>query len=123
MSHEAVRLEDGLPFVRFRTGDTYRIRLINNSPHEAAVRLAIDGLSVFDRQLCGRDLNDLGKVMGSLRGVLIGMQGSRQIKMNAGIVWGKFQCFRLPFDGFFKLSQFGVCSGKRIQGTGVVPFQ
>ncbi len=40
-------LEDGLAFVPIRRGEYYRIRLINKSGYDAAVRLSIDGLSLF----------------------------------------------------------------------------
>ncbi|MEZ6123205.1 MAG: hypothetical protein R3C49_08540 [Planctomycetaceae bacterium] len=42
-----ISLQDGLGFVKINKGDTYSIRLHNLSPHDAAVRLSIDGLSVF----------------------------------------------------------------------------
>jgi hypothetical protein len=38
---------NGLAFLKISRGEAYAIRLINNSPHDAAVRLAIDGISVF----------------------------------------------------------------------------
>jgi hypothetical protein len=39
--------DDGLAFVKIGRGETYAIRLINDSPLDAAVVLTIDGLSVF----------------------------------------------------------------------------
>lgn len=42
-----VRLENGLPRVDIRKDQVYAVRLINNSPHDAAVALSIDGLSMF----------------------------------------------------------------------------
>lgn len=39
--------KDGLAFVPLERGDSYAVRLINDSPHDAAVRLSIDGLSMF----------------------------------------------------------------------------
>ena len=41
------RVEDGLAFVPIRRGEVYAVKLVNDSPHEAAVTLTIDGLSVF----------------------------------------------------------------------------
>ncbi|MBX9654065.1 hypothetical protein K2Y11_10655 [bacterium] len=38
---------NGLAFLKISRGEAYAIRLINNSPHDAAVRLAVDGISVF----------------------------------------------------------------------------
>jgi len=38
---------NGLAFLKISRGEVYAIRLINNSPHDAAVRLSIDGVSVF----------------------------------------------------------------------------
>lgn len=38
---------NGLAFLKISRGEAYAIRLINNSPHDAAVRLSIDGISVF----------------------------------------------------------------------------
>ena len=43
----APREDDGLAFVKINRGQTYAVRLINDSPHEAAVRLTIDGLSMY----------------------------------------------------------------------------
>lgn len=43
----AARLEDSLTFVPLKRDEIYAIRLINEAPHEAAVTLTIDGLSVF----------------------------------------------------------------------------
>ena len=42
-----VKLDEGLGFVHLEHHDIYRIRLYNDSDHEAAVRLSIDGLNVF----------------------------------------------------------------------------
>ena len=39
--------DDGLAFVKIDRGDTYAVRLVNRSPHDAAVTLTIDGLNVF----------------------------------------------------------------------------
>jgi hypothetical protein len=39
--------KDGLAYVRLEKGERYAVRLINNSPHDAAVSLSIDGLSLF----------------------------------------------------------------------------
>jgi hypothetical protein len=41
------RDDEGLPFVNLDRAEAYAIRLINNSDKEAAVRLSIDGLSLF----------------------------------------------------------------------------
>jgi hypothetical protein len=41
------QLIDGLPFVEVGQNEFYVIRLVNNTPYEAAVRLTIDGLSTF----------------------------------------------------------------------------
>jgi hypothetical protein len=38
---------EGKAFVEIQRGEVYQIRLINEAPHEAAVTLTIDGLSVF----------------------------------------------------------------------------
>lgn len=43
----AVTPQDGLPFVGLRQSDIYGVRLINNSPHEVAVDLRIDGVNCF----------------------------------------------------------------------------
>ncbi len=50
VNEHALPIEDdqGLGFVHIEKGDKYSIRLFNNSPLEAAVRLTIDGLSVFE---------------------------------------------------------------------------
>ncbi len=40
-------LESGRAFVELRPGEEYVVRLRNRSPHEAAVTLTIDGLSMF----------------------------------------------------------------------------
>lgn len=46
-SRRAVKLDDGLPFVPIEKEEVYAIRLSNNADHDAAVWLAIDGISVF----------------------------------------------------------------------------
>lgn len=43
----ATKDDDGLAFVKIGRGEVYAVRLINDSPHDAAVALTIDGLSVF----------------------------------------------------------------------------
>lgn len=43
----AARVEDGLAFVDIEREEVYAVRLINDSPHEAAVALSVDGLSMF----------------------------------------------------------------------------
>jgi hypothetical protein len=43
----APKIEEGLAFVGIRRGEVYGVRLINNTAHEAAVTLTIDGLNVF----------------------------------------------------------------------------
>lgn len=40
-------LMDGLPFVRIDKGELYEVRAVNNSPHEVAVSVAIDGIDQF----------------------------------------------------------------------------
>lgn len=42
-----VTLEKGQPFVALQNADIYGVRLINNSPHEVAVDLRIDGVNSF----------------------------------------------------------------------------
>ncbi len=42
-----IAIDDGLGFVHLDRGDVYRVRLFNDSDHEAAAKLLIDGLSVF----------------------------------------------------------------------------
>jgi hypothetical protein len=39
--------DDGLAFVKITRGETYAVRLINNTPQEMAVKLLIDGLSNY----------------------------------------------------------------------------
>lgn len=39
--------DEGLAFVKIQRGERYMIRLLNNSPYEAAARLTVDGLSMF----------------------------------------------------------------------------
>jgi hypothetical protein len=41
------QLVDGLPFVEVNRGEIYSIRLANDSDHDAAVLLSIDGINVF----------------------------------------------------------------------------
>jgi hypothetical protein len=43
----SAQLSGRLPFVSLERGEAYAIRLINNSKFDAAVKLSIDGLSVF----------------------------------------------------------------------------
>lgn len=43
----SAREEDGLAFVKIDRGETYKVRLINDSEQEMAVTLAIDGLSMY----------------------------------------------------------------------------
>jgi hypothetical protein len=42
-----IQLEEDLPYIEIQKGQTYAVRVYNNSPHDASVRLLIDGLSVF----------------------------------------------------------------------------
>jgi hypothetical protein len=42
-----IHLEQDLPYVEIQKGQTYAVKVYNESPHGAAVRLLIDGLSVF----------------------------------------------------------------------------
>lgn len=42
-----VKDDEGLAFVSIDRGETYAVRLINDSPHEAGVQLKIDGISMF----------------------------------------------------------------------------
>ena len=39
--------EDGFAFLKINRDEIYAVKLINDSPHDAAVTLTIDGLSVF----------------------------------------------------------------------------
>lgn len=39
--------KDGLAFVPISRGESYQVRLINDSDHEAAIALSVDGLSMF----------------------------------------------------------------------------
>src|SRR4029077_21190276 len=41
------QLVDGLAFVPIKRDEVYAIKLINDTPHDAAVTLSIDGLNVF----------------------------------------------------------------------------
>src|SRR5262249_28138789 len=43
----AVDLKSGLAFVPIQRGEVYQVRLINDSDHDAAVTLTIDGLNMF----------------------------------------------------------------------------
>ncbi len=43
----AASLKDGLPFVGIEGGEVYEVRVVNNSDHEIAVSLAIDGIDQF----------------------------------------------------------------------------
>ncbi len=43
----AAKSEDGLAFVPIKRGEVYGVRLINDSAHEVAVTLTVDGLSMF----------------------------------------------------------------------------
>jgi hypothetical protein len=43
----AAKEEDGLAFVPIKRDEVYAIRLVNDSPHEAAVTVTVDGLNVF----------------------------------------------------------------------------
>src|SRR5439155_23696125 len=40
-------VDGGLAFVRLSQGEVFAVRLINKSPHDAAVTLTIDGLSLY----------------------------------------------------------------------------
>src|SRR5262245_950465 len=40
-------VQDGLAFVPLRRGEVFGVRLINKSPHDAAVTLTIDGLNLY----------------------------------------------------------------------------
>jgi len=40
-------LQDGLAFVPLRRGEVFGVKLINKSPHDAAVTLTIDGLNLY----------------------------------------------------------------------------
>lgn len=42
-----IHIEDDLPYVEIQRGQIYAVRVYNNSEYDAAVRLLIDGLSVF----------------------------------------------------------------------------
>jgi hypothetical protein len=42
-----ITLDGGLPYVEIPKGQVYAVRVYNNSPHDAAVTLLIDGMSVF----------------------------------------------------------------------------
>ena len=42
-----IHFEEDLPYVDIRRGQTYAIKVYNDSPYDAAVKLLIDGLSVF----------------------------------------------------------------------------
>ncbi|MCA9426378.1 MAG: hypothetical protein KC994_14955, partial [Candidatus Omnitrophica bacterium] len=49
-------LQDGLPFVPMDRGESYQVRLRNDSNFDAAVRLSLDGLSMFAFNQTGEDL-------------------------------------------------------------------
>jgi hypothetical protein len=55
-----IHLEQDLPYVEIQKGQTYAVKVYNDSPHGAAVRLLIDGLSVFSFSDF-RDPKDPGK--------------------------------------------------------------
>lgn len=42
-----IQLDEDLPYVEIKAGQTYAVKVYNRSEHDAAVRLLIDGLSVF----------------------------------------------------------------------------
>jgi len=42
-----ITIENGLPFVKIQSHETYQIRVHNDAEHDVALRIAIDGLSVF----------------------------------------------------------------------------
>jgi hypothetical protein len=44
----AAKEDEGLAFVKIDRGESYAVRLINDSDREAGVRLSIDGLNVFE---------------------------------------------------------------------------
>ncbi len=76
---QPARDDEGLAFVQINRGDTYAVRLINRSQHEAAVALAIDGLSVFT-------FSEIRQTRGEKKGqplysrVLVPAQGSTLIQ-------------------------------------------
>ena len=39
--------DDGFAFLKIKRGEVYAVRLINDSPHDAAVTLSVDGLGAF----------------------------------------------------------------------------
>ena len=43
----ALSLDEGLAFVQLQKADLYAIRIINDSPHDAAVSISIDGVNLF----------------------------------------------------------------------------
>ena len=43
----APREDDGLAFVEIKRDEVYRVRVLNDSPYDAAITLTVDGLSVF----------------------------------------------------------------------------
>lgn len=42
-----IQIEEDLPYIEIKPGQIYSVHLYNNSSHDAAVRLLVDGLSVF----------------------------------------------------------------------------
>ncbi len=44
---QGISISDSLPFVDIKRGEVFAVRLINNSNHDAAVELTLDGLSAF----------------------------------------------------------------------------
>lgn len=40
--------DDGFAFLKLQRGELYAIKLINDSPHDAAVTVSIDGLNIFE---------------------------------------------------------------------------
>ena len=51
-----IKVDDGLGFVHIDRGDIYSVKIYNDSDYDAAVRLSIDGLSVFTfSDLCEPD--------------------------------------------------------------------
>ncbi len=69
------KLIDDLPFVQIERGSSYTIRIINNSNHDAAVWVGIDGLSIFA-------FNEEADAAGERRDykVVVPAQGSREVK-------------------------------------------
>jgi hypothetical protein len=44
---QPLKLDEGLPFVDLKEEDLYAIRIINDSAHDAAVTISIDGVNLF----------------------------------------------------------------------------